>query len=320
LCNRLSDLLDRSSLSSIIQEIKGAQGQAKTISSAFQGSNRLGTTSCDGRLKVRVPPTPPSFAKPLEDRVVQENAVVSFDVDVLGYPEPAVTFHLKGKELKHGMDGVEIAGADGYYKVIINGCKLDEHDGEIVCRAVNEHGTAESRARLTVEPIEEESRSAPTFLKDIEDQVSVVRNVTFIFNEDTFQTVKFGVHAVFETTVRGSPNPEVTWFINGQKMDKDTPGVKIEFVNHDHKLTVDSTQFAGTVMCRAENVVGRFETKARLTVIPQEKPKKAPRFTELLSDKTEVEGSTVARLEAEPKPDIKWFLKDVELTSSEVIS
>lgn len=43
-----------------------------------------------------------------------------------------------------------------------------------------------------------------------------------------FQTVKYGVHAVFETTVRGSPNPEVTWFINGVKMDKDTPGVKIE--------------------------------------------------------------------------------------------
>ncbi|VDK55346.1 unnamed protein product [Cylicostephanus goldi] len=79
--------------------------------------------------------------------------------------------------------------------------------------------------------------------------------------------------------------------------------------------------------CRAENVVGRFETKARLTVIPQEKPKKAPRFSELLSDKTEVEGNTVvfevgvrsvvARVEAEPKPDIKWFLKGVELSASE---
>ncbi|EYB87861.1 hypothetical protein Y032_0256g374 [Ancylostoma ceylanicum] len=270
-----------------------------------QGTNRLGTTSCDGRLKVRVPPAPPSFAKPLEDRIVQENAVVSFEVDVLGWPEPKVSFFLKGKELKHGVDGVEIAGADGYYKVIISGCKMDEHDGEIVCRAVNEHGTAESRARLTVEPIEEESRSAPTFIKDIEDQ-----------------TVKYGVHAVFETTVRGSPNPEVTWFINGVKMDKDTPGVKIEFVNHDHKLTIDSAQYAGTVLCRAENVVGRFETKARLTVIPQEKPKKAPRFSELLSDKSETEGNTVvfeARVEAEPKPEIKWYLKGVELTATENI-
>ncbi|ETN83967.1 hypothetical protein NECAME_07120, partial [Necator americanus] len=295
------------------------------VAPEFQGSNRLGTTSCDGRLKVRVPPAPPSFAKPLEDRVVQENSVVSFEVDVLGWPEPTVTFTLKGKEvefpnilslgnlrggyvlqfqLKHGVDGVEIAGADGFYKVIISGCKMDQHDGEIVCRAVNEHGTAESRARLTVEPMEEESRSAPTFIKDIEDQ-----------------TVKYGVHAVFETTVRGSPNPEVTWYINGVKMDKDTPGVKIEVVNHDHKLTIDSAHYAGTVLCRAENVVGRFETKARLTVIPQEKPKKAPRFSELLTDKTETEGNTVvfeARVEAEPKPDIKWYLKGVELTASEI--
>ncbi|KHJ87587.1 hypothetical protein OESDEN_12637, partial [Oesophagostomum dentatum] len=230
---------------------------------------------------------------------------VTFEVDVLGWPEPTITFTLKGKELKNGVDGVEITGADGLYKVVIPNCKMDEHDGEIVCRAVNEHGTAESRARLTVEPMEEESRSAPTFIKDIEDQ-----------------TVKFGVPAVFETTVKGSPNPEVTWFINGIKMDKDTPGVKIEFVNHDHKLTIDSAQYAGTVLCRAENVVGRFETKARLTVIPQEKPKKAPRFSELLSDKTETEGNTVvfeARVEAEPKPDIKWYLKGVELTATENI-
>ncbi|VDM63858.1 unnamed protein product, partial [Angiostrongylus costaricensis] len=228
-----------------------------------QGSNRLGTTSCNGRLKVRVPPTPPTFAKPLDDRVTQENAVVSFEVDVLGYPEPEVTFTLKRKELKHGVDGVEIAGADGYYKVIISGCKVDEHDGEIVCRAVNEHGSAESRARLTVEPMEE-SRSAPTFIKDIEDQV----------------------------------------------------------INHDHKLTIDSAQYAGTILCRAENVAGRFETKARLTVLPQEKPKKAPRFTELLSDRSDVQGSTVvfeAHVEAEPKPDVMWFLKNVELKSSENI-
>ncbi|KAE9420506.1 hypothetical protein Angca_003012, partial [Angiostrongylus cantonensis] len=195
-----------------------------------QGSNRLGTASCNGRLKVRVPPTPPTFAKPLEDRVTQENAVVSFEVDVLGYPDPEVAFTLKGKE-----------------------------------------------------------------------------------------TVKYGAPAVFETTVRGSPNPEVTWFINGQKMDNNTPGVKIEVINHDHKLTIDSAQYAGTILCRAENVAGRFETKARLTVIPQEKPKKAPRFTELLSDRSDVQGSTVvfeARVEAEPKPDVRWFLKDVELKSS----
>lgn len=42
-----------------------------------QGSNRLGSASCDGRLKVRVPPAPPTFNKPLEDKTVQEKSTVS---------------------------------------------------------------------------------------------------------------------------------------------------------------------------------------------------------------------------------------------------
>lgn len=57
--------------------------------------------------------------------------------------------------------------------------------------------------------------------------------------------------AVFETSVRGSPNPEVSWFINGQKIDKTTPGIQIETLSvTDHKLIVDSAQHAGTILCR----------------------------------------------------------------------
>lgn len=74
--------------------------------------------------------------------------------------------------MKNGEEGVEIVGHDGFYRISIPNTSMDKHDGEIVAKAQNEHGTAESRARLTVEQEEEESRSAPTFLKDIEDQVS----------------------------------------------------------------------------------------------------------------------------------------------------
>ncbi|CAL2029366.1 unnamed protein product [Caenorhabditis brenneri] len=268
-----------------------------------QGSNRLGSASCDGRLKVRVPPAPPTFNRPLEDKTVQEKSTVVFEVDVSGWPEPTLTFTLCGKELKHGEEGVEIVGHDGFYRISIPNTSIDKHDGEIVAKAQNEHGTAESRARLTVEQEEEESRSAPTFLKDIEDQ-----------------TVKTGEFAVFETTVRGNPNPEVTWFINGHKMDQGSPGVKIEAHNHDHKLTIDSAQYAGTVLCRAENAVGRFETKARLIVLAPEKQKKAPKFVEILVDKTETVDNTVVfevRVEGEPKPTVTWYLKGEELKQSD---
>lgn len=95
-----------------------------------------------------------------------------FEVDVVGYPEPSVEFFLNNRPLTHSPDaGVEIQKVDGHYKITIQNCQIDAHDGEILAKAVNEHGQAESRARLTVEPEEEESRSAPTFIKDIEDQV-----------------------------------------------------------------------------------------------------------------------------------------------------
>ncbi|CAJ0570275.1 unnamed protein product, partial [Mesorhabditis spiculigera] len=259
-----------------------------------QANNRLGTANCDARLRVRVPPTPPTFSTPLEDKITQEKCVVTFEVEVAGFPDPMIEFKLKGKTLRHGENGVEIVGGDGCYRLTIANCSMDEHDGELVCTARNEHGQAESRCRLSVEPQEDDSVSAPTFLKDIEDQ-----------------TVKEGQEAIFETTVRGNPNPEVSWYINGHKMDGSTPGVKINVSGQDHKIIIDSASYAGTILCRAENSIGRFETKAKLVVLPVEKPKKAPVFRQGLVDETVVEGASVVfevAVDGEPKPTLAFTL------------
>lgn len=66
-----------------------------------------------------------------------------------------------------------------------------------------------------------------------------------------FQTVKYGENAIFETSVKGNPKPEVIWFLNGQKLDKFAQGVTVETLSvNDYRLTLDSTQYAGTVLCR----------------------------------------------------------------------
>ncbi|KAK0423255.1 hypothetical protein QR680_008049 [Steinernema hermaphroditum] len=267
-----------------------------------QGMNRLGTTSCEGRLKVRVPPQAPEFNRPLEDRVISEKSSVVFECDVSGFPDPQVEFFLNNKKLSSGEENVEITGHDGYFRVEIKNCLIATHDGEIVAKATNEHGQAESRARLTVEPEDEESRSAPTFIKDIEDQ-----------------TVKHGEKAVFEASVRGCPTPDVTWFVNGHKLDRDSPGVEIAVTNCDHKVTIDSAVYAGTVLCRAENSVGRYETKARLIVLPTEPKKKAPAFLQPLVNVTEIEGSTAVfevTVDAEPKATLVWTLNGEEIKES----
>ena len=120
-------------------------------------------------------------------------------------------------------------------------------------------------------------------------------------------------------------------------MDSNSPGVKIEVLRrlfrfgekrrnliiqkegHDHRMTIDSARYAGTIACVAQNPVGKYETKARLIVLPQAKPKAPPRFTELLSDRTETEEKTVifeVRVEGEPKPDVRWYINGEDVTNS----
>lgn len=123
-------------------------------------------------MRVIVPPLPPQFDRLLEDRIVAEHSDVMFEVEVSGYPEPDVEFFLNNKKLVNGVNDVQIYIHDGNYKITIKNCLIDMHDGEILAVAKNQHGQAESRARLTVEPEEEESQSAPTFIKDLEDQVN----------------------------------------------------------------------------------------------------------------------------------------------------
>lgn len=121
--------------------------------------------------------------------------------------------------------------------------------------------------------------------------------------------------------MKGSPNPVVHWFINGQKLDENSPGVKIEANGLDHKLTIDSSKYAGSVSCLAVNPIGRFETKARLIVLPLEKKKKAPEFTQPLQNKTELEGNVAVfevTCDAEPKAQLKWFLNGQPITENDV--
>ncbi|MCP9264251.1 Immunoglobulin I-set domain protein [Dirofilaria immitis] len=260
-----------------------------------QGVNRLGTQHCDAQLKVQVPPSPPNFEHPLDDKIIQEEQTVILETEISGFPDPVVSFTINGKPIISGENGIEIIDrGNGCYRIEILRANTELHDGEIVCTAINEYGQAESRARIIVESIEKETCSAPTFIKDIEDQ-------TVKYGEKPFSK-----HPFEEVQILKLPG---------------TPGIQIETQSvTDHKLTVDSVQYSGTILCRAENLVGRYETKAKLIIISDEKKKHAPEFIEKLIDTNVMEGSDVVfevRVEAEPAATLKWFLGEKELIESE---
>uniref|UniRef100_A0AAF5HXT5 Uncharacterized protein n=1 Tax=Strongyloides stercoralis TaxID=6248 RepID=A0AAF5HXT5_STRER len=268
-----------------------------------QAKNRLGTSNCEAMLKIRIPPAAPNFEKHLESKLVQEKETITFECEVSGWEEPNVQFFLNGKELINNKDNIQIIKKDTYYKIIITECSIDLHDGELIGKAINQHGSAESRARITIEPPDESSKCAPTFLKDIEDQ-----------------TVVEGEKAIFETTVKAHPLANVSWFINGNVVDSSHPGIQIEVCNCDHKITIDSAQYAGTVLCRAENNIGKYETKARLIVLPKVVPKRPPEIIEHLKEITEMETKTaIFEVRASGNPIFEWYRNEERIYENERI-
>uniref|UniRef100_A0A0N4ZKF6 Obscurin n=1 Tax=Parastrongyloides trichosuri TaxID=131310 RepID=A0A0N4ZKF6_PARTI len=268
-----------------------------------QAKNRLGSTDCNARLKIRIPPAAPNFERHLQSKLVQEKETITFECEVSGWEEPKVDFYLNGKLLVHGENRVEIIKNDTIYKIIITDCSIELHDGELVGKAINQHGSAESRARVTIEPPDESSKCAPTFLKDIEDQ-----------------TVVEGEKAIFETTVKAHPPAKVTWLINGNIVDSNHDGIEIEVCNCDHKITIDSAQYAGTVLCRAENSIGKYETKARLIVLPKVVPKRPPVIIEHLKEVIEIETKTaIFEVRASGEPKFEWYRNEERIYENERI-
>jgi hypothetical protein len=74
-----------------------------------------------------------------------------------------------------------------------------EDAGIYTCQMTNSVGTAESRARLTVD--REEIEVAPEIVLGFQDL-----------------TVEEGTACSFECLITGSPKPEVTWSFNGEKV------------------------------------------------------------------------------------------------------
>lgn len=130
-----------------------------------------------------MPPSPPKFDRLLQDSHVIENSSIMFEVDVSGYPEPDVEFFINNKKLVNNIDGIQIYNHNKNYKIKITNCLINTHNGEILAVAKNQYGQAECRANLTIEPVGKEPQSAPTFIKDLEDQVFFInKKVVYLKN------------------------------------------------------------------------------------------------------------------------------------------
>lgn len=88
----------------------------------------------------------PKINVPLRDATGKEGSVATFVCEAEGYPKPVITWKFNNTTVSNSTSKIQLIAENGLQ---INNIR-EEDTGEIVCKAVNVLGAAESRARLIV--------------------------------------------------------------------------------------------------------------------------------------------------------------------------
>ncbi|XP_013175915.1 PREDICTED: muscle M-line assembly protein unc-89-like isoform X2 [Papilio xuthus] len=213
-------------------------------------SNPLGEDTSEAPVNVRKVYQPPTFSQKFTDLQQLPSLDAKFSARVHGKPTPEVSWYRDGRPLSAG-DKYGIK-RDGEACCLYVRDLVPEDAGTYKCVARNKEGEAICEAALeVVDKIGRQQRAEPpSFLKRIGD-AEIVR----------------GLPVKFTACVTGSPEPEVEWFRNDEKlfpcerirMDHESTGLlRLSISGADHSDV-------GTYRCRIYNPHGEDSCIANLT-------------------------------------------------------
>lgn len=258
-------------------------------------TNEIGEKICKANLAVvkRKIAAKPEFQSKLAPVTVAEGDTMKAKIIVSG-DEPKVKWYINDKIVVQTED-VKMIAEDGIFILEIQGASSNM-TGTIRCTAYNSRGEVTCTAPITVTtgvPVEFEQYLCDTSCRE----------------GDTLK---------LKAVLLGEPSPDVTWYINGKRLDE-SQNIKIfteksTYIVVIHNITCD---MSGQVVCKAVNEYGEASSSAQLTVLPRGTP---PDFTEWLSNVTVKEGSTVTHkviFTGDPKPQITWYINNEEIKASD---
>ncbi|XP_045524045.1 obscurin isoform X6 [Pieris brassicae] len=212
--------------------------------------NPMGEDKTEGKIHVRKVFQPPAFTQKFTDLQQLPLFDAKFPARISGIPAPDVTWYKNGAPLSPSNKYQMKRDGDACCLYVRD---LNEQDaGQYKCVAKNKEGQAECEAALEV--VDKISRrekvEPPSFLKKIGD-VEVFR----------------GLSAKFTACATGTPEPDVEWFRNDEKlfpcerirMDKESTGLL--------RLTISGVDPSdvGSYRCRIFNPHGEESCIAQLT-------------------------------------------------------
>lgn len=140
--------------------------------------------------------------------------------------------------------------------------------------------------------------------------------------------VKDGDPLCLKCTVKGDPEPQVTWFKNGEPLSS-SDIIDLKYKQGLAALTINEVfpEDEGEYICKATSSLGSAETKCKLKVTPMEQQvngkggpgDKIPRITEHLKSQEVPDGTPITltcKIGGATKFDVVWLHNEKEIKPS----
>ena len=200
-------------------------------------TNDFGSASCTASLTVLVV-TKPDFKEKMKGVEVMEGDTATFDVLVVGYPEPSVEWYRGTSKLKND-ERTEIKEdqENNRFSLSIGDVKREDA-GMYKCVAANEAGKTTIRADLTVK----ERLFAPEIAEGLEEGPI---------------TVTEGDEVNLNVTITGKPKPDVKWYKDNKPL-RETNKLDIKARGDKYSVVIlgIKAEDSGEYKCEAKSKMG----------------------------------------------------------------
>ena len=200
-------------------------------------TNDLGSASCTASLNVFVV-TKPDFKDKMKGVEVMEGDTATFNVLVVGYPEPSVEW-FRGTTKLTNDDRIEIKEdkENDRFSLAIGDVKREDA-GMYKCVAANEAGKTTIRADLTVK----ERLFAPEFAEGLSEGPIAVTE---------------GDEVNLSVTINGKPKPDVKWYKDDKPLrESNRLDIKVRGDKHSVVIFGIKAEDSGVYACEAKSKMG----------------------------------------------------------------
>lgn len=258
----------------------------------IKATNPIGTAQHEMNINVL---DLPKINGKVENVSINEGQVAEFICKFISNPAASkITWFKNETEELVANENVEIVNTADSSILKLANCKLSDTGSFYIVKITNDLGECVSnKATLNVS-------SGPAFITNPADQ-NVLKDK----------------EAKFECVVQSNPKPNVVWLLNGKEFTaKDGVRVEKDAAKDKYILVIPKVTPAhiGTITAKATNEFGTSEKSCQLDVL------EAPRINNKLDNVTVNDGEQAkftVKFGGKPKPAVKWFRDDVEITIDE---